>query len=214
MISSETFNNIGKFSKVAIIFIIVFLLFNFIIKLKPYEAILLAGIIAVSILIIENIFYINNTILDPLNCDQCKINETGLNNVYSKNPIDVIVPNPLENNQLNLNTNSNTITVIDDNVENFDTIGATIYNKIKIKSTELVDGINSTFNSITTDIITSDIVPSAETEIKTEIVPVIKYINSKATNHTFVLLVACFLKGLLLNQVMLAQSQQLYVLMN
>ena len=41
-----------------------------------------------------------------------------------------------------------------------------------------------------------------------------KYINSKATNHTFVLLVACFLKGLLLNQVMLAQSQQLYVLMN
>ena len=46
MISSETFNNVKYFSKIALILIIVFLLLKFIINLSPYEAILLACIIA------------------------------------------------------------------------------------------------------------------------------------------------------------------------
>ena len=123
---------------------------QFIIDLKPYEAILLAGIIAVSILIIENIFYINNKVLDPLNCDQCKINNTD-------HPIKLIVPNPLENNQLNSNTmgtkdnmdnvKDNIDNVTNDNVENFDSFGATILNRIQQKSKELANNISSTINN-------------------------------------------------------------------
>jgi len=47
-------------------------------ELKPFEAILLAGVIAVSVLIIENIIFINNNALDPLNCNECKVS-VGVN---------------------------------------------------------------------------------------------------------------------------------------
>ena len=73
MISSETFNNFKYYSKVFIILLVVFLLLRFMLEIRPYEAILLAGIIAVSVLIIENIIFINNNASDPLNCNQCKV---------------------------------------------------------------------------------------------------------------------------------------------
>ena len=73
MISSETFNNFKYYSKVFIILLVVFLLLRFMLEIRPYEAILLAAIIAVSVLIIENIIFINNNASDPLNCNQCKV---------------------------------------------------------------------------------------------------------------------------------------------
>jgi len=73
MISFQTFNNVKYYSKVVIILLVVFLLLRFVLDIKPYESILLASIIAVSILIIENIIYINNNASDPLNCNQCKV---------------------------------------------------------------------------------------------------------------------------------------------
>ena len=73
MISSETFNNFKYYSKLFIILLVVFLLLRFMLEIRPYEAILLAGIIAVSVLIIENIIFINNNASDPLNCNQCKV---------------------------------------------------------------------------------------------------------------------------------------------
>ena len=73
MISSESYNNVKYYSKVVIILLVVFLLLRFMLDIKPYEAILLASIIAVSVLIIENIIFINNNASDPLNCDQCKV---------------------------------------------------------------------------------------------------------------------------------------------
>lgn len=73
MISSEIFNNFKYYSKVLIILLVVFLLLRFMLEIRPYEAILLASIIAVSVLIIENIIFINNNASDPLNCNQCKV---------------------------------------------------------------------------------------------------------------------------------------------
>jgi hypothetical protein len=73
MISSESYNNFKYYSKVVIILLVVFLLLRFMLDIKPYEAILLASIIAVSVLIIENIIFINNNASDPLNCNQCKV---------------------------------------------------------------------------------------------------------------------------------------------
>jgi hypothetical protein len=75
MISLETFNNIKYYTKIILILLIVYLLLAYIAVTKPYEAILIACIVAVSILIIENIIIINNQALDPLNCDQCQISK-------------------------------------------------------------------------------------------------------------------------------------------
>lgn len=73
MISSETFNNFKYYSKVVVILLVVFLLLRFMLEIRPQEGILLACIIAVSVLIIENIIFINANASDPLNCDQCKV---------------------------------------------------------------------------------------------------------------------------------------------
>ena len=67
MISSETADNFKYYGKFIIIIIIVFLLLKLVVSLKLYEAILLSLIIAVSILIIENLIYINDIASDPLN---------------------------------------------------------------------------------------------------------------------------------------------------
>jgi len=74
MISTESLNYIKYFSKYAIIIIIIFLILKYSLNTKISEAILLAFIIGVTIIIIENIISINSYISDPLNCDQCKVN--------------------------------------------------------------------------------------------------------------------------------------------
>ncbi len=73
MNSNDNMSSLKYFSKIAFILVIVFLILKYVINLKPYEAVLLSCIIAVSILIIENIFYINSQVTDPLNCDECII---------------------------------------------------------------------------------------------------------------------------------------------
>ncbi len=74
MISTQSLNNIKYYSKFGAIIIIVFVILKFILNTKTHEALLLSCIIAVSIIIIENIISINSYISDPLNCDQCKVN--------------------------------------------------------------------------------------------------------------------------------------------
>lgn len=85
MNSSENYNTFKYFTKIVVIFIIVFLVLKFIINLRPYEAILLACIIAVSILIIENLFYINDKAKDPLNCDECIVQRVEPKNLLFEN---------------------------------------------------------------------------------------------------------------------------------
>ena len=79
MNSNSLIQNFKYYGKFLIIILVTFLLLKFIINLKLYEAILLALIITVSILIIENLIYINDIATDPLNCDQCKVNLLGVN---------------------------------------------------------------------------------------------------------------------------------------
>jgi hypothetical protein len=117
MISSKTFNNVKYFSTIAIL-IIVFFILKFIIDIPTYEAILLACIIAVSILIIENIIYINGQVTDPLNCDQCKIQKT-------------------DNSSSNSNSN-----------ENFESIGERIMNRIQENSKILSNNLESVVDKI------------------------------------------------------------------
>ena len=98
MISSENFNNLKYYSKFVFILLVVFLLLKFIINIKIYEALLLACIITVSILIIENIIFINNQASDPLNCNQCKISKVESDEINEINIIANLVPNPLSEN--------------------------------------------------------------------------------------------------------------------
>ena len=74
MNSTDLILNLKYYGKFLAIIVIIFLLLKFVINLKLYESLLLALIITVSILIIENIIYINDIALDPLNCNQCKVN--------------------------------------------------------------------------------------------------------------------------------------------
>ncbi len=122
MISSKTFNNIKYFTTIAaVILIIVFAILKFIIDLPTYEAILLSCIIAVSVLIIENIIYINGQVTDPLNCDQCKIQKNDNSN---------------SNNQ-SINTN-----------ENFESIGERIMNRIEENSKIIGNNLETVFDKI------------------------------------------------------------------
>lgn len=73
MISTETFNNVKYYSKIVIIFLVIFLLLYYIVNLKPFESILLALIITVIILIIENILILDHRVSDSLDCGQCSI---------------------------------------------------------------------------------------------------------------------------------------------
>ena len=75
MNSMNSYNNIKYYSKIGLIFLIIFLLLYFIINLKIYEALLLTSIITITILIIENIIMINNDAADPLNCNQCSVSK-------------------------------------------------------------------------------------------------------------------------------------------
>ena len=75
MFSFQTFS--AKYHiKFVVILLIIFLLLKFMVELKLYEALLLSLIISITIIIIENIISINNDVLDPISCDQCKIEKT------------------------------------------------------------------------------------------------------------------------------------------
>ena len=97
MISSDFINNLKYYGKFFIIIIIIFILLKFVVSLKIYESVLLALIIGVSILIIENLIYVNNIASDPLNCDQCKISTVETNEKILNNNDDNIVSINLEN---------------------------------------------------------------------------------------------------------------------
>jgi hypothetical protein len=128
MISSKTFNNVKYFTTIAaVILIIVFFILKFIIDLPTYEAILLACIIAVSVLIIENIIYINGQVTDPLNCDQCKIQK---------------VDNSSSSSNSNSNSNPN---------ENFESIGEKILNRLEENSKIISSNIESVVDKILPD---------------------------------------------------------------
>ena len=77
--NSNLSNNLKYSGKLLIIFFIIFIILKFVVNFKIYEALLLALIITISILIIENIIYINYEASDPLNCDQCKISQVSEN---------------------------------------------------------------------------------------------------------------------------------------
>jgi hypothetical protein len=97
MSSNSLMSNLKYYGKFIAIIVIIFLLLKFIMSLKLYEALLLSLIITVSILIIENLIYINDIASDPLNCDQCKVNLVEINqdNITNTDIINNIVPNPL-----------------------------------------------------------------------------------------------------------------------
>ncbi len=83
MNSYDNLNNFKYLGKIAVIMLIVYLILKYAINLRQIEAILLSAIIAVSILIIENIIFINNEASDPLNCDQCKVQQVKETNTNS-----------------------------------------------------------------------------------------------------------------------------------
>lgn len=95
--SNDFLANIKYYGKFIIIIVVIFILLKFIMNVKIYEALLLSLIVTVSILIIENIIYVNDIASDPLNCDQCKVNISEMDN--NTNLIDLninnLVPNPL-----------------------------------------------------------------------------------------------------------------------
>jgi hypothetical protein len=100
MNSNDFILNLKYYGKFIAIIVIIFLLLKFVMNIKFYEALLLSLIITVSILIIENIIYINDIASDPLNCDQCKVNIVEINedtnnlNLDALNDLNNIVPNP------------------------------------------------------------------------------------------------------------------------
>lgn len=112
MNSNDLTSNIKYYGKFLLIIIIVFLILKLIVNLKIYEALLLSLIITISMLIIENIIYINDIAIDPLNCEQCKVNIGEIN----KNDNNTILSN-VENEQ-QINNNAKTLEpFISDNIE-------------------------------------------------------------------------------------------------
>ena len=79
MSSNDLISNLKYYGKFLVIIVVIFILLKFIMNLKIYESLLLALIITVSILIVENLIYINDIASDPLNCDQCKVNIGKIN---------------------------------------------------------------------------------------------------------------------------------------
>jgi len=134
MNSYDNLNNFKYLGKIAVITLIVFLILKYAINLRQVEAVLLSAIIAVSILIIENIFFINNEASDPLNCDQCKVQQ--------------VKENPNQNNEVNTSiTQSNEhFNVIDDLQKDSKNITDTILNNKEdfqnVEHKKLIDGMD------------------------------------------------------------------------
>jgi hypothetical protein len=72
--------NLQKYSKHIIIFIIVFIILKVPVGISIYESILLSSIVAVSLLIIENLLLID--IVSDEDCNKCNINK-NINNVVN-----------------------------------------------------------------------------------------------------------------------------------
>ena len=120
VILEENFNNLNYYSKVLAILVIVFVLLKFVKNLNVFEALLLSCIIAVSILIIENIIFINNTSSDPLNCSGCNISTINNDKIKTESKQSTLIVLP-ENEQKSLiikSTNSESFTSIDSNIIN------------------------------------------------------------------------------------------------
>ena len=121
----ENFNNLNYYSKVLAILVIVFVLLKFVINLNVFEAILLSCIIAVSILIIENIIFINNTASDPLNCSGCNIPTDKVNTESEYKTLLVLPENEHKSLLLKSYNNENFTSISDNNLLD------TIKNKMK-----------------------------------------------------------------------------------
>ena len=99
MNSYDNLDNFKYLGKIVAITLIVFIILKYAINMRQIEAVLLSAIITVSILIIENIIFINNEASDPLNCDQCKVQQV-------KDNTETNLLNSINQNNLN---NSNTL---------------------------------------------------------------------------------------------------------
>lgn len=93
MISIMNSNNLSFIAEILIIVTAVFFILNNLANVDKYQSILLAIIVAISIIIIQNIFYINYIATDPLNCKQCKI--TDIN--YTTDPNNIVKSNLVNN---------------------------------------------------------------------------------------------------------------------
>lgn len=89
-------DNLLFLSKNIVILAAVFATLFYVAEITIYESIILGIIITISLVIIENIFYMNYQATDPLNCEQCKVtNPEMLSQNYIKSNL---VPNPMAEN--------------------------------------------------------------------------------------------------------------------
>ena len=96
MNSLELTNNLKYIGKIIAIFIVIY--FILLLIINPYISLLLALVITVSILIIENLIHIINNTIDPLNCNQCKIStiehdDNQYKEPFVSNTINTIIEN-------------------------------------------------------------------------------------------------------------------------
>jgi hypothetical protein len=94
MVSLINSNNLSFIGKIVIIMMVVFFILNNAANIDKYESILLSVIVAVSIIIIENICYINYIATDPLNCEQCKITDINYTTDPNKIVKSELISNP------------------------------------------------------------------------------------------------------------------------
>ncbi len=120
MNSYDNLNNFKYLGKIAVIMLIIFLILKYAINLRQVEAVLLSAIIAVSILIIENIIFINNEASDPLNCDQCKVQQVKEINPNSTSNITQSTENfgIIDDLQKDIKNITNTVLVNNENFQN------------------------------------------------------------------------------------------------
>jgi len=147
MISTESINNIKYFSKYTIIILIIFFILKFGLNTNISEAILLAFIIGVTIIIIENIISINTYISDPLNCDQCKINlDTTKKDKFTDSNINA----NLENNSNHEDFESNLLNIPDfNNINNINEMAKNFVNNISNNIPAIVNSANNLLASPT-----------------------------------------------------------------
>lgn len=145
MSSTDFISNLKYYGKFLAIIIIIFLLLKFVMSIKTYDALLLSLIITVSILIVENLIYINDAALDPLNCDQCKVTVTDkvtiaadVNNNAETTNVNNIIPNPLAETQNEMEQEQVRETFISDSIEN---VINNISNTLKNNSSQLPEQI-------------------------------------------------------------------------
>ncbi len=116
----ENFNNLSYYLKVFAILFIILILLKFVINLNWAESILLSCIIAVSILIIENIIFINNSSTDPISCNECVLTPTAqIKNDIDQKKLIVLPENEQKSILIKPNENEN-FTSIDSNDDGYE----------------------------------------------------------------------------------------------